>query len=251
MLIEFVAIPGSGKSHISIELKKYLQINLHSRDYDIYLGNDLLNINTRSNHPFFSKVERKLKLNFQRFCLLFDFNVLKLLIRILLSKRSIFEKKKVIFFVMDKLRTYRKISYIQSIRSGKSIFIIDEGWLHYSDTILNDKIDEIKLFTYFDLINRIKFFDYESLNKRYLFINSSIIKNIERMKKRHKGYPQLWKKLNEKEITLIMQEQLYNNKQKENYINRTRHEKYTIENNFDEKKYLTVFGRILKDIKGL
>jgi len=177
MIIEFVGIPGSGKTYISNKLNHYLKGNFPNQK-------------VVHNKDLFHKIKKngKLKAIKNLIPILFKLSFYKMLFHILIGKASYKQKKQLIIIFLIRLLMYKEIEKKQS---QDYIFVLDEGFSHFSisyfrqQKIIPNQGDFNQFFAKIDIL-----LNYHSFYKYYIFIDSHVDKNYQRIEKRSKGWPQ-------------------------------------------------------------
>ena len=179
MIIEFIGIPGSGKTFISKQLEKYLKDNL-SNKVKIFNSHDLV-IKVKND----GKINNIIKL----IPLLLNLSFLKLFKNIILRQGNISSNLYLFKIFLIRLLMYKKINEI-SKNNKEFIFILEEGWAHFSIALLRKKIENMNtsiLDQYFKYLNDVvKYFIEDNY---YIFIDSCTSENYIRIENRSKGWP--------------------------------------------------------------
>ncbi|SFQ51641.1 hypothetical protein SAMN05421670_2409 [Psychrobacillus psychrotolerans] len=187
MIIEFVGIPGSGKTYISRKFQEYINsdLNIESK-YEIQNSRDIVKSSDRN------KVLNKILVINK----ILNINSMNFIFKILGSNRPFFEKILSIYYFANKIREYQLINdSLKTNSTHKKVVLIDEGLLHITSNIFFEELrfEDIDLF--FKKIYKKNYFNHKKL---FVFIDSN--DSLVRLTSRPDGFPKMWTKLNEGEI---------------------------------------------------
>ncbi|AST93631.1 hypothetical protein BC6307_21370 [Sutcliffiella cohnii] len=245
MVIEFLGVPGAGKTYLTNSLIDYLKKEINSSRFILITRKD---------------IENKKRVNYKSKCLkhisffiilirIMDINILTLLFKILSTKDSIFVKKRNLIYFIYTLLNYNIINQIKKENSDKNcVFILDEGLAHISSIFFSEKDGVGDIMSYFKRINSIKGIKYRDHKKLYIFVDGTVEKNFERMSKRKQGFPMSWKKLDEVEKTNLLKEYVLKYELKKNYITNIANEDNVV---IDNTNFLTNYDSYFLKVKGL
>lgn len=201
MIIEFIGIPGSGKTHISHYLNSYLK-NSSKCNAVVFGYQDV-----------FERVRKNGKLGLLIKTIPFFLNpyFILFLLKILTRKSSFLLRKSMIKRFLVRLIVYKKIKKLKK-KNNHSVFILDEGFLHFSIAFFrqNNEIPyslEIKKF----LATLDKIINYKTQEKIFVFVDSNTERNFKRLEERQQGWPgqiDKWSK-NQKEEYLKQTADIY------------------------------------------
>lgn len=178
MIIEFIGIPGSGKTHISHMLCNYLESQIE--DLKVFHNDDILKE---------IKIDGRIRHLIILFPFIFNIYFLSLIYKILTRKNSsIASKKKLIRIFLQRILIYSKIN--KKVRNNNYLYVLDEGLLHFSIAFFrqNKELPEGKnLKSYLYIIKKI--INYNTKDKIYIFVDSDIEENYKRIENRKSGWP--------------------------------------------------------------
>lgn len=244
MIIEFTAAPGSGKTYLSEQLKYYLQQDLELKNYKIYTRDDL----GLENRKFKNKILNRLHNIIQTLQIIVGWDVLKICIEVLLSKRKITDKQYLIQYILYNIKNYYIISKFEK-KITNSIFILDEGLLHVAGVYLDDDINKKKLEQYMRYIKRIKKSMYMKQKRIYVLVDSCITESFKRIDDRSQGWPKMWKKLTDEEKYFVLDKAFKKTALYLEIINDEKWDMVYIDNKFFKESYNEEFSKIKKLIQ--
>lgn len=174
MIIEFIGIPGSGKTHISYLLYDYL----NEKEYEVQHCNHL------------SREDKSRRMSKLLMLLPYTFNIYFLLMiyKILTNKSSISGKKILLFIFLQRILVYRKI--FDKKKGKQKIYILDEGFLHFAIAFHRqnkETSEERNLNTYLELLSKI--IPYDKIEKTFVFVECDIDESYKRIESRKYGWP--------------------------------------------------------------
>ncbi|WP_271400417.1 hypothetical protein [Salinicoccus roseus] len=193
MIIEFSAIPGAGKTYLSELLCSYLKTELSEYNFVFITRKDLQEMRKEK---FKNKIIRRIYILYN----ILDYRIISLIFTLLRGNGS-FENKinKIIFFVNNVLN-YKFLTQLYKQGNSNHVFLLDEGLLHASEVFIdiNNQLPEnMDVSKYFDRITSLKSINYSQTEKMYIFIDSNIKENFNRISKREQGWPDTFKNLSE------------------------------------------------------
>lgn len=171
LLIEFVGVPGSGKTYISFLLEEYLT----KAGFKVFHGHELNKRISRTG---------KLKKIISLTPYLFKPSAIALAIKILFRKSPMHSRVILLKIYLHTLLVYKHIHF------HPGIYILDEGFLHFSISFFrqnNEVPDETNLQRYLGALNKI--IAYKDIRVLYLFIESTPEENYNRIENRERGWP--------------------------------------------------------------
>lgn len=190
MIIEFIAVPGSGKTFFSEKLYNYLKERISEKSLKLFNRND---INSIKRDKIFAKNKNIARLKIAlAYIKTIDFNVLRFIIVLFVNPNYSFKvKSQLAMYLLDVFLNYRIIDDLKQKYNNKCVFILDEGLLHASSICMRE-CNVTNLENFFNKLKRkINYSDDEL----YIFIdcNKDII--YKRLSKRAEGWPPNWKSL--------------------------------------------------------
>lgn len=177
LIIEFIGIPGSGKSYIAKKLNNYLNKLLPEH-------------NVLSYHDIYNEIKRDGKKNILKVLNLMknkSFNMM--LISILNRKSSINSRKNMVKRFVFRILVYQKIKEIMDKKSD-TVLVLDEGFLHFSIAYFRqnaEKPNNEKLSFYLCELDKI--IGYLSIPKVFIFVDNNVKESFNRIEKREQGWP--------------------------------------------------------------
>ena len=178
MIVEFVGVPGSGKTYISQAFCDY--INSYNRNLYVFHRYDI----EKKIHK-----DGKVKNVILLFPYIFNIYFLLMIINIVSRRSTMVARINLLKIFLLRVLTYQKIKDMNK-HNKKNIYILDEGFLHFSIAFFrqNKELPESsKLKNYMNILDKI--ISYKDINKIFVFIESDIKKNYRRIEKRESGWP--------------------------------------------------------------
>ncbi|HHT66594.1 MAG: hypothetical protein ACOX25_02665 [Caldicoprobacterales bacterium] len=201
MILEFIAVTGSGKTYLCNLLSTYLKEAFILEKILIYTADDLWKEMDKTKSAVINKFIRV----FRRIHCVFSLPVMKLLLNILLSSGRWSEKKQKIIYYLSIINIYRIIRrMVNRNKSGDIAFILDEGIFHASEIFMDHSAANQPcelLSAYEKAVNRIQYIKYNDFKRIYIFVDSTICDNFGRLNNRPEGWPALMKNLSSEEKT--------------------------------------------------
>ncbi|HHY82925.1 MAG TPA: hypothetical protein GX505_09655 [Clostridiales bacterium] len=249
IIIEFIAVSGSGKTYISELLVKFLAQEPLLNNTIIYSASDLWKAMGLTRSKILNKGIRII----ERIRCLFSMPVLKLLISILFSGIGFMKSIRKIIYYLGIINLYRIMRRIKKLnRHCKPIFILDEGIFHASEIFISSASDKIPydfLHKYEKTINSIKYIQYQDFVKIFIFVESATEVNFERLDKRSEGWPILLRHLSKKGRMKALDDFQVKVDSIKNYIADSRFLCFTINNSVDDTSSPDKFDRVFNTVR--
>ncbi|MDD7885831.1 hypothetical protein [Flavivirga sp. 57AJ16] len=253
MIIEFIAVPGSGKSHFAEKLFDHLKNEMSNIGISIFNRDD---INERKRMNLLAVSDNRLLI---RLCILsnmvkvIDFHTLGYIINILLAPSHSFKvKRKRVMYLLDILLNYRIIDDIKKECDNKCVFILDEGLLHISSMCMK-KCSSSKLKRFFKILKRKR---WGKIKQLFVFIDCNTDILFDRLTERTEGWPGNWKRLEsdskhdeleKSHLKYIVKKKFVVKRKKK----KRKKQHYIIDNSVYFQNYELFYSKIIKRIRSL
>lgn len=193
MIIEFSAIPGSGKSYIAQHLEELLKNSLSDSGVKVFTIRDIQSHKKQQTHPL---LPGKLFTLYRILTLIKPSTFQQLLHLLFLTKDFRTNILYMKFFVRI-LMNYRMLRDIQKKETNPSVFILDEGILHSSVLFLNKENTVARLNQFLERIGSLTYLEYKNQAKLHVFVDSDSETNYQRINARKAGWPYTFSRLDE------------------------------------------------------
>lgn len=246
MVIEFIAVPGSGKTYLSDKLYTHLKKEMSSKGIRLY---NRLDINEIKKETLSNKNKNIARLNILfNYIKIINIHLFKYIIILFLSSSYSFKTKcNLSMYLLDVFFNYKIIANIKREYKNKCIFILDEGLLHASSICMTEcNITNLKRF--FEKLKSTKW----NMNKQlYVFIDCHIDIIYNRLSERAEGWPVNWADLTSQKKQHELKKSYLKYKNKKDYIfkNEKKEKYYLIDNSKLFDNYQLFYNEINEKIK--
>lgn len=226
MIIEFIAVPGSGKTFFSDKLYTYLKKESKSADVKLFNRHD---INLIKNTKKSTTNKNLIRLNIiKQYLKVIDFYLLKSLWRLFVSNPYPFKTKtNLAMYLIDIFSNYKIINDLKKTYNNKCLFVLDESLLHAS-SIGMDECNAENLDLFYKNLKSTKWNINKSL---FIFIDCDIDTVYSRLSERTEDWPVNWRGLSSEEKREELDKSYRKFKAKKDYISQQQQENYYIIDN--------------------
>lgn len=243
MIIEFVAVPGSGKSHFADKLFNHLKNEMTPLGYTIFNRGDIDNI---KRNKIVSISKNRI---FTRLYLLFniakviDIRVFGHIINLFFTPgHSFLVKRKRVMYLIDILLNYKIIDNINKEHNNNCIFILDEGLLHISSMCMRE-CNKKNLDKFFKAFKRKLI-----IKQIFVFIDCKTENLFDRLTNRPSGWPMNWKNLDSNSKLFELEKSYKKYSTKKDFVVDGEKQNYIIDNSIYFENYALFYESIMNKL---
>ena len=248
MIIEFIAVPGSGKTYLSDKLYTYLKKEMSNKGIVLFNRADINEIKREKASTQRKNITRvNIILNYIK---VIDIYLLRCIINLFLSPNYSYKVKfQLTMYLLDIFLNYKIIDDLKKEYKNKCVFILDEGVLHASSICMKECTPEnIKIF-----FKRLKGTKWIKNKQLFVFIDCDTDIIYNRLTKRPDGWPNNWKDLSDKKKEIELKNSYLKFEAKKEYIFKKKKKRnyFVINNNEYFNNDPLFYKKIIKKINKL